>query len=60
MCWNPKETSKQEIIMVSDNDIADVLDVEALYTEMMNTNRKECVLRVGKDGVTFLDMKQKV
>ena len=46
--------------MVSDNDIADVLDVEALYTEMMNTNRKECVLRVGKDGVTFLDMKQKV
>jgi len=57
----PKVYQEEALVLVGQNDITDVLDLEALYyLPSSNVNQKECVLRVWKDGISILDMKQKV
>ena len=59
----PKVYKEDDLILINDNDIADVFDVKALFTHVSggrNTQLKDCVFRVGADGMTVLNLMQKV
>lgn len=59
----PPVTKADELIVVNDNDIPEVWDVDALCTQISANKydiQREGVFRLSKDGVTLLDMKQKV
>ena len=59
----PKISKPGELIFLKENDIPDVFDVEVLYTKVLSS-RAGCqtcgVCRVECNGITILDMKQKV
>ena len=59
----PKSTTAGELILLKDNDIPNVLDVEVLYTKVFSSRigPQTCgVCRVAADGISVLDLKQKV
>lgn len=62
--WSLPPTDKsEELILVRRNDIPDVLDVEVLHTQITATKigtQLPGILRVAQEGITILDMKQKV
>uniref|UniRef100_A0A0B6ZQ09 Synaptosomal-associated protein 47 n=1 Tax=Arion vulgaris TaxID=1028688 RepID=A0A0B6ZQ09_9EUPU len=62
--WALPPTQKMEdLILVTRNDIPDVFDLEVLYTPVTATKigiQLIGVFRVAKEGITILDLKQKV
>lgn len=62
--WSLPPTYKaEEVILVTSNDIPDILDVEVLFTQVTATKigaQVSGVLHLTKDGISILDMKQKV
>ncbi|KAH9524531.1 hypothetical protein Btru_027100 [Bulinus truncatus] len=62
--WNlPPAVKTEELILVRDNDIPDVWDIEVLCTKILGSKygcQNINVFRTSADGLTILDMKQKI
>ncbi|CAL1535844.1 unnamed protein product [Lymnaea stagnalis] len=59
----PPITKTEELILVKENDIPHVWDVDALCTKIIGYKhgiQTEMVFRIGVDGISIVDMKQKI